>query len=284
MNSSFRQTITALPMKRLLILVFACLASGSLDAAESPSVVTSESTMRRLAEGVTFKGVAASKVNPSRWKVTIDGTAFYDQTPYDGLIEERTATQEFTLYLPFTLAIHAGWFTPKDNTYLPNGVRGVFRSGDSIWLGTNGVGVLEYNFVNRTWSRHDLKPTPIPGHHMMVFYADADYIFACHGAAMHAYSMRERRWIQIDRISTRNSVLGHAPESVMVPMPWDYRHFASAEYIPISQSESTRLSWPDRMTYDHASGEYVLDYNTDWKEAGVATKLRFKKHDLFKSR
>lgn len=273
-------------MKKQLLLpiLLACTLRVRAAEPDSPSVITVPSRIHRIAEKIRFDGKPYTwRQRALSWKITVGGES-YIQPEEGGFVVEHTTAKQFSLYLPFDLAMAQGWYQAVDKDGIPkhgvpNGLDGIFRVRDSIWMGTKGVGLLEYHINGGTWSRYDVEQAATPGIHLMLIYADEEYLFATYGGAPPAlcvYSMQKDRWLQINQISTKGAILGHSGEYVQVPT--DYRGYASEKYIPISETYNY-LSSPSKITLDSVTKEYVLDYGHDWNGA-APTKLRFKKGDL----
>jgi hypothetical protein len=274
-------------------------------AAPPTSVLVSESPMGMLAAGVHYEGqpLALShervKERCCGTKVIAGNVTFCDVTMPDGLVAVNTQTKEAVLYRLFDLAVSAGWFKRTGDRYLPNDLRGLAKSGGSLWMGSNGVGILEYDLDGRTWSRHDVKPVPVPGHHMTLHYADDNYVFVSHGShpavaeappSMHVCSVEQKRWWRVDSVSTERAILGRSPtweecERAEVPPPavwWDYTSYADQPYIPIPLPGFGFYGLPERISFDSKKKTYVLEFNASWNIEGVATRLEFGKADLDK--
>ncbi len=279
-------------------------ASAEMDAPPT-SVLVSESPMRTLVAGVHYEGQPLAwsyeRVRELRCgtEVIAGSVTFCDAALPDGLVAVNTQTKEVILYRLFDLAVSAGWFERTGDRYLPDDARGLGKSGGSLWMGSNGVGIVEYDLDDRTWSRHDVKSVPVPGHHMTLHYADDDYVFVSHGShpavtetssSMHVYSVEHKRWWRIDSVSTKGAGLGRSPtweecQRADVPPPavgWDYTGYADQPYIPIPLPGFGFYGLPERISFDSQEAEYVLEFNTSWGIEGVATRLEFRKADLDK--
>ncbi len=112
---------------------------------------------RLVAEDIKYEGLEAE-----RGDVCVDDDAlpFRGRNYYrsdagkDGLFEE--AGNASKIYQPFDLAAKAGWYTAvreDDNT--SNNIWGLLQSGDRIWMGSDGLGILSFDPQRRLWSRYD---------------------------------------------------------------------------------------------------------------------------------
>jgi hypothetical protein len=82
----------------------------------------------------------------------------------------------------FGLAERAGWFKPKeDEGGTPDATRGLFRVGNSLWMGSNGIGVAVLDLKRKTWSCYDVKPSAVASDHVGIDYADNNYVFVTRG-------------------------------------------------------------------------------------------------------
>jgi hypothetical protein len=95
-------------------------------------------------------------------------------------------------------------------------------------------------------------------------------------------------WVRIDRISTRNALLGRNPtfeeakEAGKGPpsIGWDFRPLAHQLYVCLPLQFAGFLFFPDRVERDDEAGEYVLRFNSTWEIEGVETVLRFSVEEL----
>ncbi|MBM4031788.1 MAG: hypothetical protein FJ291_08395 [Planctomycetes bacterium] len=205
----------------------------------------------------------------------------------DGLHIRHVPSKTFRLLLPFALAESLGAKFVGDG-YRPDSPRGLFKAGDYLWMGTNGVGFLRLNTAKQLWSRFDIKDEAVAGHHQSLIYCDDAYLFGEWGwhkrveaakPSLHVYSHAKGRWANLVRVTTRNGVFGRAPDGARTSIGWNYSRLAERPYaeVPIMGGAA---NFPDRIELDGKTGEYVLRFNSSWKEAGVETRLRFLRGEL----
>lgn len=249
------------------------------EAAEALPLLVSESPMRHLASGLEYSGLANARprIDGDGKKIVIGDTAYYHAIAPDGLIAHNTKTGAAVRYPMFELAISAGWYERPSGTYLPNAIRGLHAQSGVLWMGSNGVGVLAFDTKSRTWSRHDMKDVPVPGHHVGVIYADSDYVFASTGwleevptskPALHAYSVKRGLWLGIDGIPSTDVVSLGSSEGLRVAAGFDYRPFGEEEYVPIGGERAIGLASPSEITCGE-DGSYLLVY----KHSSPVTRL-----------
>jgi hypothetical protein len=241
----------------------------SSPAAKAPSddrerLITSVSPMRLLASDVKYDGqLLQGKPRRSVGEaISIGNIAYYQAVNERGLIAEDPASKTATAYRPFDLAVAAGWCQPKEGGYLHQDIRGLYREGNRLWMGSYGVGVLAYDTKTRTWSRYSPQKTPVPGLYVTVLYGDDEYVFATYYAtaerSLQVYSTRHQRWLRIVAIPTRNAVrLGTSKDLPRVAVGWDHRRFADQPYVPIGGRDTLSVSPPDKITR-RPDGSYLL--------------------------
>jgi hypothetical protein len=88
----------------------------------------------------------------------------------------------------------------------------------------------------KTWSRFDLKSPVIAGDHLLINYADDDYVFVTRGefpdASLHIYSVKQNKWLGLKAVATKMfRQYGHTTRIVQVGV--DHRSYAKAKHIPI---------------------------------------------------
>jgi hypothetical protein len=263
-----------------LALFAACTAlvlagSASAQASGKPdTLLVSASPYKRLASEVRYAGKSQRAFGDEqkvRSRLTADrfviaGTAYYRQLwmsglNYEGLISQDLADGSWTVYPLFRLAIAAGWYAPAgkaDDEYLPDSPQGVFRVGDTLWIGSNGVGVLAFDASRKLWSRYDVKTTPILGDHATVRYADEEYLFVVAGEfpnpSLHVYSMKRDAWLRLRAVPT-TSVSSYGWSDGLYQVSWDHRPFATKDYLPIDWS----LAHPHELTGTADGSGYRFD-------------------------
>jgi len=240
----------------------AVLQSGRTTLAEPRERLrTSLSPLKLLASDVKYDGEAL-QAPPDRItgeKIIINRVAYYRAIMEEGLVAEDLATNTARAYRMFDLAIAAGWYEREGSEHLPQGIRGLYRQGNRLWMGSNGVGVLVYDTKTRTWSRYPLQDAPVPGFHVTVLYGDADYVFATYGyrkevpsaeLSLHVYSTKHERWLRIVAVPARDALRLGTSEGLplKVARGWDHRRFADQPYVPIGGEETSGLAHPDKIT------------------------------------
>jgi hypothetical protein len=185
---------------------------------------------------------------------------FFRTSEGEGLRAENFAANTCRIYRMFGLAEAAGWFKPKENEGTPDATRGLFRVGNSLWMGSNGIGIAVFDLDGKTWSRYDLKSSVVAGDHVGVDYADDNYVFVTRGefpsATMHIYSVKKDRWLGLKAVATKLvSEFGYTTGMVQVGI--DHRFFAKQKYLPVDWT----LMYPDITPT--RSGSYLFERRFD---------------------
>jgi len=159
---------------------------------------------------------------------------FYRHGRGDGLAVENYSARLCRLYRMF--GIYESTSKRKQDGSTPDATRGLFRVGDNLWMGSNGIGAAVLDLKTRTWARYDLKSNAIPGDHLAVNYADEDYVFITRGefpnALFHIYSIKRDKWLRLASVSTRLvSEYGHSSGTVQISV--DHSIYAKRPQMPI---------------------------------------------------
>lgn len=125
----------------------------------------------------------------------------YDPVPYggrnyywsdaitDGLYVEGGDTSS-TIYQPYKLAELAGWHKQREDVDTNNNVWGLLEFGGKIWMGSNGLGILELDPAQNLWSRYDWQYAAKPGSRTHLLFVDEHYIFFVGYGAHLVYSRK----------------------------------------------------------------------------------------------
>lgn len=239
-----------------LILVTLSVANGQqLNNKSTDLLLVSPTKFKLQAANVSYQGencspsdktdkvfTDTSKVIKIKDEVYYQGNWFYRISVGDGLVVENLTAKTCRVYPMFGLAESAGWFKrSKDDGGLPNATRGLFRVGNTLWMGSNGIGVAVFDLERKTWSRFDLKSSVIAGDHLSVEYADDNYAFVIRGefpnASLHIYSVKQNKWLGLKSVSTSLvSEYGYNWDGSGLPtaqVTVDHRGFAKQKYLPI---------------------------------------------------
>jgi len=133
----------------------------------------------------------------------------------------------------------------------------LFRVGNSLWMGSDGIGVAVFDLKRRTWSRFDVKSSVVAGDHVGVDYADNKYVFVTRGefpsTYMHIYSVKQNRWLGLKAVSTDLvHEFGYTTEVVQVGV--DHRSFAKQKYLPVDWT----LMYP-QITLSNNGESYLFE-------------------------
>lgn len=248
----------------LLLLV----ATGGLSQTESDSQLrVIPSRLKLQSEGVRFAGREIEEgIFADGPKLVYEGFAYYSTLDErGGLVVEDLKSRARVLYEPTELALSAGWLkgrgSAKEGDILRNHLRGYARSLDTIWMGTDGFGILAFDTNRKVWARYDSEAQARPGQTMSsIFYADEDYVFA---GGYNVYSQKQKRWIKVDGIPTRYvRHFGYA--DIYVQSPWSLLQYAKEKYLPLSEpSKVYGLWWPDKVTLRDDGEAYTFEFGHD---------------------
>ena len=172
--------------------------------------------------------------------------AFYESHRFshsgrdDGLVVENLLNQTCRLYRMFGIAETAGQFNRdqygSDIGTPPDATRGLYRVRNTLWMGSDGIGVAVLDLKKKTWSRYDLKSNVEAGDHLSLDYADDDYVFVTRGefpgVSFHIYSVKRNKWLGLKAVSTK-IVTEYGYETAVVQITVDHRPYAKKEYLPI---------------------------------------------------
>ncbi len=200
-------------MKRIILLavllaIFSVVGKGQKNKDLADPLLVAPSKFKLVATDVSYPGENCSPSDTDRAyskssEVIRVGENVYYQAHYfyrnglgEGLVAEVFAAKTCRVYRMFGLAEAAGWFKRKeDGGPTPDATRGLFRVGNSLWMGSNGIGVAVFDLGRKTWSRFDLKPSVVAGDHVSVDYADDNYVFVSRadfpGVSLHIYSVKQ---------------------------------------------------------------------------------------------
>lgn len=247
-------------MKTTLLLalflgILSAVASGQVSNKSTDSLLVAPSKFKLLATSVSYQGRTCSprdttdKVySDSSEVITVSGDTYFQAHRFyrygrgEGLVAENFAAKTCRIYPMFGLAEAAGWFKRKEGEGgMPDATGGLFRVGNSLWMGSNGIGVAVFDLERKTWSRFDLKSSVIAGDHVYVNYADDNYAFVTRGefpnASLHIYSVKQNKWLGLKAVSTNLvSEYGYNWDGGGLPtvqVMVDHRVFAKQRYLPI---------------------------------------------------
>jgi hypothetical protein len=247
-------------MKKILLLALflATLSVVAIAQANNKSVtplLVSPSKFKLLATNVSYQGKTCSPSDKN--DKTYSGSSevirvgddvyyqahrFYRHGRGGGLVEENFAAKTCRIYPMFDLAKAAGWFKPKAGEGgTPDATGGLFQVGNSLWMGSNGIGVAVFDLERKTWSRFDLKSSVVAGDHVYVNYANDDYAFVTRGefpdASLHIYSVKHNKWLGLKAVSTKlvrqYGFNWNGDGLPMVQVIVDHRVFAKQEHMPV---------------------------------------------------
>lgn len=239
---------------KILMLAFFFIASfivanGQISNKSTALLLVSPTKFKLQSTNVVYQGETCSpsdktdKVySDSSEVIRIGDDIFYQAHRFyrhgsDGLVVENFLARTCRIYRMSDLAKAAGWFNHKESDdSVPDSTRGLYRVRNTLWMGSNGIGIALLDLEKKTWSRYDLKSNVIAGDHLNINHADDDYAFVTRGefpgASFHIYSVKQNKWLGLKAVSTKLvSEYGYTTELVQVPV--DHRFYAKQKYIPI---------------------------------------------------
>ncbi|HEX8251067.1 MAG TPA: hypothetical protein VF599_23030 [Pyrinomonadaceae bacterium] len=231
----------------VLVVIFGLFVAVTPAQRRVADLLVSSSKFKLLAENVTYAGEECSPRDKSDEIFTnteevmrigddlyYEGHRLWSVSRGDGLIRENSGDQTCRKFPLSGLAINAGWI--KSQREVPDSTRGLFRVGQKLWMGSNGIGLAVYDLERKTWSRFDLKSNVVAGDHLQLNYADDDYAFITRGefpgTSLHVYSVKKNKWLGLQAVPTRQ-VLEYGYTTGDVQVGVDHRMYSKSIHIPI---------------------------------------------------
>ena len=241
-------------MKTLFFAFLLCasfiVVIGQTNSKSNNALIVSPTKFKLQSANITYQGkecspsIKTNKVySASGGIIKIDDDTFYEAQHFyqnsrgDGLVVENFSAQTCRIYSMFDLAKVAGWLDYKgSDDSVPASTGGLYRVGNTLWMGSNGIGAAVFDLEKRVWSRYDLKSNVIGGDHLRINYADDSYVFITRGefpgASLHIYSVKQNKWLGLNAVSTKLvSEYGYTTGLVQVPV--DHRFYSRQKYLPI---------------------------------------------------
>ncbi len=233
-----------------LLILSSIVGNGQAKRQTEDRLIVTPTKFKLQATNVSYQGEECTPSDPSdkvyglsSEAIKIGNDIYYEGHRYwtygrgEGMATENSSAKTCRIYRMSGLAKAAGW--PRhadDDGYVPESTRGLHRVGNTLWMGSNAIGIAVFDVVRRTWSRYDVKSEVVPGAHVGVNYADDDYVFVSAGefpgASMHIYSVKRDKWLGLKAVSTKLfSEFGYTTGMVQVPV--DHRSLAKQKYFPI---------------------------------------------------
>jgi hypothetical protein len=281
-------------MKRTFLLAFlgvilSVAGNGQTNKKLTDPLFVAPSKFKLLATDVYYRGENCSLsdktdgvFSDSSEVIRVAGDVYYQAHRFyrtsrgDGLVAENFAAKTCRVYRMFGLAEAAGWFKPKERGVgMPNATNGLFQVGNSLWMGSNGIGIAVFDVERKTWSRFDLKSPVVAGDHVGVDYADDNYVFVTRGefpgATLHIYSVKQDRWVGLKAVSTE-LVREFGYTTGMVQVGVDHRVFAKQKYLPVDWT----LMYPE-ITLSNNGESYLFEKKfAETKTAFEISKIQLK--------
>jgi len=147
-------------------------------------------SFRLIAKDIKYEGVEteANDVCLHDDPLSYGGRNYYwSDAMSDGLFVEGGESAS-KIYQPYELAIKAGWRAKIEDDETNNNVWGLIESGGKIWMGSDGLGILEFDPRNSLWSRYDWQYQAEPGVLANLSFVDEKYFFFQGRGAWFVYS------------------------------------------------------------------------------------------------
>jgi len=144
------------------------------------------------------------------------------------------------------------------------------------------------------------KPCEPPVRNVQVLFYDEVFLIAARtfgdrrdpanttDPGLFVHSKERNRWLQVVAISTAGGKLGRSwtddPPAQRklrnAPVGWDFTPFAGRPYIDQPLRTTASVAFPDRITFDEASGMYQLRYFSAFGVQSAETVLYIRRVDL----
>jgi hypothetical protein len=121
-------------------------------------------------------------------------------------------------------------------------------------------------------------------------YEDDNYLFVYRdfGKAEYTpnllvYGKKQKKWIEIKKLSTEHAKLGRFQSSTAkanLPKNWDNSSLMNIKYIDLPLRISGSTNFPDKITYDDNIKTYYLNFNSSSEDKEMLTQFRVLKKDL----
>lgn len=187
---------------RLCVLL---LVAATAIVGQSPTAATREHLLVRLVSfqlidsRIKYEGVAADAGDVCLHYEALShrGRNYYwSDAILDGLFVEGGDSPS-RVYQPYDLAVRSGWHTKSDDSHTNDNVWGLFESGGKIWMGTNGLGILEFDPRRSVWSRYDWQRPARPDVMTYLLSVDENYMFFTSSGGTLVYSWRHNACAQL---------------------------------------------------------------------------------------
>lgn len=243
---------TAILTTFLSIAIF-ITATAQVNNKPRKSLLVAPSKLKLLATNVVYQGEECSPYKGaelrSEWSkpIVIGDNVYYEAHPFyrigrDGLAVENFGAKTCRVYRMSGLAEVAGWFKRNEKSPVQAKTLGLFKVGNTLWMGSHGIGVAVFDLERKTWSRFDLKSS-FHDNFVDVRYADDNYAFVSggepSGASYSIYSVKQNKWLELKAVSTKliheygNNFGGM--DSIPASVPVDHSIFAHAAYMPMNE-------------------------------------------------
>ena len=175
------------------------LLATTVCAKPSAAQVTARPLLLRL---VKFTAVAANVKYDGADVESNDVCLHYDALPNlgrkyywsdamtDGLYAEGKSFSR--IHQPYKLAFKAGWHEKDDDEETNNNVWGLFALNGKLWMGSNGLGILEFDPRTDLWTRYDWQFKASPGETTYLTSIDNRFLFFMSRRGEFVYSRKQR--------------------------------------------------------------------------------------------
>lgn len=198
-----------------------------------------------------FNGQIENETKGIHYRMRVGSNVFYqgvlESLGEDGLTIQSLKLKTCNKYSMGELAESNGWYQrDKFNTPMIGKILGLHRTGNKLWMGTYGIGVVVYDLRSKTWARFDVKEKAIEGKTTKIYYGDNDYLFirGTHEnvtVPLIIYSVNKNKWVEVESIPRRAiSEFGFTPERSRnsASLAVDDRIYDSKPFMPVRGSLS----------------------------------------------
>jgi hypothetical protein len=176
--------IKALQLMVSVLLVSAAMA-GQAQLAQTPAKSNPDSLLIRavdfklIAGDLKYEGAEADSGDVCLHgadPLTLGGINYYwSDADKHGLFAEGKSASK--IYQPYELAVREGWYKKAEDDKSCDNLWGMFVSGGHLWMGSDGLGLLEFDPQRESWSRFDWGKEARPRDVTYLRFVDERYLF-----------------------------------------------------------------------------------------------------------
>lgn len=121
-------------------------------------------------------------------------------------------------------------------------------------------------------------------------YEDGNYLFVIrdYGKAEYepnffVYGKKQRKWMEVKKLSTEHAKLGRSasPKAKSALQDgWDYSGLKTVNYVNLPLRASGSINFPDKITYDDKNKIFIFNFNSSAGVEEILTRFWVLKKDL----